>query len=249
MRDIRIYSPEPLRTDADIELGAAPTRHIAQVLRRREGETLILFDGSGGEYPAVIRRIEKNRAVVQTAAHDPVEREAPLAITLWHGICRGERMDTVVQKATELGVLTIRPLLTERAVVKLDASRTARKLEHWRRIAISACEQCGRNRIPTILPPAALTDCLNDCPTDTADFDARLILHPGAGHSLAAAGLGRDARVVLCTGPEGGFTDAEVAAADRGGFRAVGLGPRVLRTETAPVAAIAALQALYGDLA
>ena len=245
MRDIRIHCPEKLSPDTSIELGAAQTRHISQVLRLRAGAGVTLFDGRGGEYPAIIEATQRNRTRVRTATHDPVEREAPLAVTLWHGVCRGERMDQVIQKATELGVTRIQPLLTERTVVKLAASRLPRKLEHWQRVAISACEQSGRNRIPEVLAPLSLADCL---PT-VGSYGTRLLLHPAAAATLGSVRIDSAAPLLLCTGPEGGFSDAEVATAVASGLHAVSLGPRVMRTETAPLAALAALQTLAGDLA
>lgn len=244
MREVRIFSAAPLRPGETVELGAAPARHIGQVLRMRPGDELVVFDGRGGEYPAVIESCGRDRVQVVVGEHRPVERESPLQVSLWHGLCRGDRMDLVVQKAVELGVTRIRPVFTERGKVRLDARRGARKHAHWQGIAIAACEQSGRNRVPEILPPAPLAAALEDIRDAVPGF----VLDPG-GNDAFATGLGNAQRVRLLSGPEGGFGAAELELAVRAGFRPVHLGPRVLRTETAPVVALSLLQGLAGDLA
>lgn len=210
------------------------------------GQELVLFDGCGGEYPAVIESISRNKVRVTTHEHRPIERESALRITLWHGLCRGERMDSVIQKATELGAHAIQPVITERSTVKISADRAEKKLRHWRGIISSACEQCGRNRLPHINTPMVFTDLL-----DRIDaFDQALLLHPRDSENLATrlSYLPESGRLLLCTGPEGGFSDHELSAAANAGMHTVHLGSRVLRTETAPVVALSIAQLIAGDM-
>lgn len=252
MRQVRVYSAEPLAPQREHTLSRTATEHVVRVLRLRPGDPLVLFDGCGGEYAARLVRIARSAAVVETGRHLPVERESPLAITLLQGLARGEKMDWIVQKATELGVVRIVPVGTGRSVVRIaGAERADRKLEHWRAVAASACEQCGRNRLPGITAPMRLPAALEL----VASAGLRLLLAPDAQAtpdtsmaSLAALARGIDSSVALLIGPEGGFEGEEIEAARHQGFRAARFGPRVLRTETAAIAAIAALQALAGDL-
>jgi len=243
MREVRVYSDQPLSAETTLRLSSGAARHVSQALRMKAGQPLTLFDGRGGEFAAIIDSVSRTAVQVTTGAHQDIERESPLDITLWHGLCRAERMDTVVQKATELGVTRIQPMLTERSLIKLDSKRAIKKTQHWHNIAISACEQCGRNRIPTICAPARFADLLST----VTDYPAALLLHPSGETGLATAATGCMAPL-LCTGPEGGFSDSEVAAAVDAGFRAVTLGPRIFRTETAPLAALAVMQMREGDL-
>jgi len=246
MREIRIYSQTPLTANAVIELHADAARHVGQVLRMQPGQALVMFDGTGGSYPAVIHKVSNRMLSVATGTQLPEERESPVNLSLWHGLCRGERMDSVIQKATELGANTVRPLLTERSMVKLDERRAKKKLDHWQKTVISACEQCGRNRLPNIEAPKRLHDLLGG----VGKFDLALILDPQASTGLTDALTSHAAavKVLICTGPEGGFTNEEVALATQAGMLNVHMGPRVLRTETAPLAAISIVQALLGDL-
>jgi len=246
MRLTRVYVPGPLAGLATLRLPEGPSGHLARVLRLDVGAALTVFDGRGGEYDATITAIAKQGVSVALGVHHAVERESPLAITLMQGISRGERMDLIVQKATELGVTRIRPLRALRSSVKLDAETAARKRDHWQAIAASACEQCGRNALPDVLPPLTVADA---CAADAGGL--KLMLAVDGARPLAA--LLRDAAdriaqgVTLLVGPEGGLDPAEEVAAQRAGFSSTLLGPRVLRTETAPLAALAALQALAGD--
>lgn len=243
MRLTRVFSEEPLASGAEVPLSVVGAGHVVRVLRLKAGDSLTLFDGRGGEYAGSVASIRRGAVRVQVGAHDPVERESPLAIVLAQGVSRGERMDWVVQKATELGVRSIVPVLTERSVVKLDARQASAKRAHWRAIAVSACEQCGRNRVPTIVPPVDMAEWL----AALHDSDTRLLLDAGAQRSL---GLAHTATALtLLIGPEGGFSDAERQAARSAGFDARKLGPRVLRTETAAITALSILQSLAGDLA
>jgi len=242
MRAPRIFHGGPLTENATVELDGSAGAHVARALRLSTGDVLVLFDGSGGEYPAHITETGRRQVVVATGKHRALELESPLAIHLGIAISRGERMDWVVQKATELGVHAISPLYSERTEVKLQGERAQRRLQHWRQVAISACEQCGRNRLPLLAPPQPLDDWLRN-----TEADARVVLHHRADNRIAACA--QPASVALLVGPEGGLSDAEIAAAESAGYRSLSLGPRVLRTETAPVAAIAILQARWGDMA
>jgi 16S rRNA (uracil1498-N3)-methyltransferase len=250
MRLTRCYVEVPLATGATLTLPAAPGAHIARVLRLRAGALLTLFDGHGGEFEAEIRNVGREGVSVQVGAHAALEREAPVEVTLLQCLARGERMDWIVQKATELGVAQIVPVHSEHSVVRLERATAERRRLHWQAVAIGACEQSGRNRLPSILP---VQDFAQACDLPPA-LAYRLLLAPDATCSFAAAvslsgiAAGRSAMALL-VGPEGGLTAPEVERAQRSGWSACRLGPRVLRTETAPLAALAALQALVGDFA
>jgi len=225
-----------------LSLPSAAAHHAARVLRLRAGDAVTLFNGQGGEYAARIVAIGKRDVEVEIGRHDPVERESLLAVTLVQSISSGERMDLTIQKAVELGVTRIVPVESARSVVRLDGERAAKRQQHWQQVAISACEQCGRNRIPEVRTISPLDAWLAAMEADTL----RWILLPGADTALRD--LPRPQKSVeLLVGPEGGFTDDETGAARRAGYRPVRLGPRVLRTETAAPALLAALQALWGD--
>jgi 16S rRNA (uracil1498-N3)-methyltransferase len=241
----RVYVREPLAATGEIVLDGGASEHVVRVLRLRAGAALTLFDGHGGEYDARVAAIGRGRVRVQVGAHRGDERESPIPVTLIQALARGERMDLIVQKATELGVSRIVPLEAERSVVQLAAHARARKVEHWRSVAASACEQCGRNRLPELAEPCTLEAAL----ALAAPAMTRLLLDPQAETSLATrlerAGSGG---IALLVGPEGGLTDLEAKHAALGGFLPCRLGPRVLRTETAAIAALAAIQTLAGDL-
>jgi len=242
MRLPRIYTAQGLGSGITLLLEPEPSRHIARVLRMVEGDALVLFDGSGGEYPAQITSVDNKRVEVTTGAHRARECESPLRIHLGIAISRGERMDWIVQKATELGVDAITPLFTERTEVKLNAERAAKKVQHWRQVAISACEQCGRNRVPAIGRLQPVHDWLA-----ATHAEAKFVLHHRADAN-AGPPLDTAASAALLVGPEGGLSEDEIAAAERAGFSSLRLGPRVLRTETAPLAAITLLQGYWGDM-
>lgn len=243
MRIPRLYQPGPLSAGDTIALDETGLAHAVRVLRLRPGAELILFDGRGGEYPAVLERTERRSATVRIDRHEPVERESPLHVTLVQGLSRGERMDYTLQKAVELGVTAIRPVLCERSPPSGDAGRLHKRWLHWRGVLISACEQCGRNTPPELAELQPLTDW-----PGYADRDgSSLLLDPQADTGLHA--LPRPpGPITLLVGPEGGLSDAEQARARQAGFQGVQLGPRVLRTETAGMAALAVLQARWGDL-
>ena len=219
-------------------------RYLGRVLRLRVGDPLIVFDGSGPEWPATIEGMTKSSATLKVGESVETQTESPLKIHLVQGVSRGERMDFVVQKATELGVSRITPVLTKYGMVKLDDKRAAKRLEHWQGVVASACEQSGRTRLPLVDAPVSLNQWFGQKPAD-AGLD--LILRPGAATSLAHVAA-PTTRVCILIGPEGGFSDTEYEDAGVAGFDAVTLGPRVLRTETAAAAALAILQSRFGDL-
>ena len=225
-----------------IKLPAGPAHHAAHVLRLGNGAPITLFNGEGGEFPATLEA--RGRQVhARIGARSEIERESPLRVTLVQGLAGIERMDYAVQKAVELGVAAIAPVETSRSVTRLAGTRAQKRCEHWRQIAIAACEQCGRNRVPEIRLPRAFRDWL----AEASSSALRLLLAPDATQSLAALEPPRGA-VELLAGPEGGLSPDEIAAALRAGFRPVRLGPRILRAETAGVAALTAMGALWGDL-
>jgi len=237
----RFYTSASLQTETAIRLEKEPSRHIAKALRMRPGDALCLFDGEGREGHGAVEEIERNTVSIKLHSVADKDRESPLRISLAIALSRGDRMDTVIQKATELGVGRIQPLISERTGVRLDEERLAKKHRHWEKIAISACEQCGRNRLPQIEAPTSFTDVLAHAGTENT---LRLVLDPQIGEHSLPAGC---ESVVLLVGPEGGFSDTEIQAAKTAGFQGLQLGPRVLRTETAPLAAIAVAQARWGD--
>ncbi|HTP39956.1 MAG TPA: 16S rRNA (uracil(1498)-N(3))-methyltransferase [Steroidobacteraceae bacterium] len=250
MRLSRFFSAVPLAAHQELLLSEAAAAHAVRVLRLNVGAELVLFDGSGGEYPARILASDRQGVRVRLGALERTDRESPLQVTLLQGISRGDRMDFIVQKATELGVQRLVPLLCERSVVKLDAAQADRKRAHWQAIAISACEQCGRNRLPEL---EAVRKFDVACAALATQGLPRFMLEVGAGQGLLVASraalTGADLRrAALLIGPEGGLADAERETARHHGFIGVSLGPRVLRTETAPLAALAVLQAAAGDL-
>lgn len=238
----RIYCETPLSRGERLSLPEDRAHHLMHVLRMKAGAAVILFDGRGGEYEATLATVAKHRVEVAVGAHRAVARESPLRLTLAQAISRGERMDYTIQKAVELGVTLIQPLETGYSQGRLDSARGEKKLTHWREIARSAAEQSGRERVPEVAAPLALETWLDALPAPAI----RLLLDPDSPESLGAATAA--AEVCLLSGPEGGFNAAEVARAKAAGFTALRLGPRILRTETAAVAALAVIQAQWGDL-
>jgi len=244
MSRTRLFSPVPLSANTSVTLTGDQARYIGRVLRLKPGDGFTIFDGKAGAYPATVVTVGKTQVQINVAALYEQNAESPLTIHLLQGVSRGERMDFVVQKATELGVQRITPVLTEFSVVKLDPKRAQKRAQHWSNIAISACEQCGRNILPVIDAPQPLRNWFGD---NLAGDNTRLLLRPDANFSLCSV-TKPEGVVTLLVGPEGGFSDAEYEQAEIAGFRGTGFGPRILRTETAAIAAIAVLQALYGDL-
>ncbi len=237
----RFYCREALAPGAHIDLPEPVARHAVRVLRLPPGAAVVLFDGRGGEYEACIERIERDRVVAALGAWRDVERESPLTVTLIQAVQAGEKMDFTIQKAVELGVSQIVPVDSRRSVTRLSGERAGKRVAHWQGVAASACEQCGRNQVPQVAPLEKLENWL----ARPADGALRLMLAPDAEHALAD--LRPVPNVQMLIGAEGGLDPQEVQAARQVGFQAVRLGPRVLRTETAALAALAALQALWGD--
>lgn len=244
MREIRLFVDVPLAPGRTLPLPREASGHALRVLRLKVGDDVILFNGDGREYRARLANVDPRAASVHVEGMDAPERESPLRITLLQSLARGEKMDWIIQKATELGVARIWPVSSARSEVRLDGTRGEKRLDHWRAVAVAACEQCGRNVLPEISPPEALAATLAANPVN--DAQTRWMLHPGETTRLRNAGTSTK-DVVLAVGPEGGFGDNDLDALREAGFRALALGPRILRTETAGLAAIAALQARYGD--
>ncbi|WP_460120091.1 16S rRNA (uracil(1498)-N(3))-methyltransferase [Pseudomonas sp. S2_C03] len=238
MRLSRFFIDTPMST-GEHELPEAQAHYISRVLRMAEGDALQLFDGSGQEFRATLSEVGKKRVVVQIDEGFAGQVESPLQIHLGQGLSRGERMDWAIQKATELGVNEITPIFSERCEVRLKDERADKRLLHWRQVAISACEQCGRSRVPVIHPPVLLADWLKQ-----TEADLKLVLHPVAEPLTSHT---KPSSLAFLIGPEGGLSDAEVDQAKGAGFHAARLGPRVLRTETAPVVALSVAQQLWGD--
>ena len=244
MRTIRIHVDQPLSSGTELALPSQASEHVARVLRLTAGDAVTLFNGDGSDYPSLISSVGKREVVVQVQAQQPLQNESPLRLTLAQALARGEKMDLIVQKATELGVARIVPLLTERSEVKLDAARTEKRVAHWQAVSASACEQSGRARLPEILAPQPLDSWVRAL---LDDGTTRLALLPGGSvkaRELAFSSAGG----VLVVGPEGGLGERDIAVLNETGFRGLVLGPRILRTETAGLAALAALQAVHGDL-
>ncbi len=242
MRIPRVYDNQPLREGAEICLGEFAASHLGRVLRMPVGAELVVFNGEGGEYPAVLTEVSKKRVVARLAACTDRASDSSLKIHLGQSLSRGERMDYAVQKATELGVTQLTPLFSERSEVRLKGDRLVKKRQHFQQVAISASEQSGRCRIPVVEPPVTLSEWLS-----VTDAELKLVLDPRAPRALSS--FETPSSVALLIGPEGGLSEPEVEQAEAAGFLPIALGPRVLRTETAPVAALSLLQYLWGDLA
>jgi len=240
----RLFINSKIQSGQQLALDEEQARYIGRVLRLRVGDRLTVFNGQGGEFSATTASIKKNSAVLLIGEQSDNRTESPLKVHLVQGISRGERMAFVIQKATELGVKRISPVVSEYGVVKLDTKRAAKRRDHWQSVAESACEQSGRTRPPLIDPPIDLNAWFG---ARAKEPDTDLILRPGATTALSAV-PGPATKVCLSIGPEGGFSDTEYDNAEVAGFRAVSLGPRVMRTETATLAALAVIQSLWGDL-
>lgn len=240
MRIPRVFTDQALSSGALVDLEEGPSRHLGRVLRMQPGRELVLFNGDGGEFSALIHSLDKKTVTAEVGTYQPDDRESPLNLELAIGLSRGDRMDWVLQKATELGVSRISLLVTERTEVKLSGERLDKKLTHWRQVLISACEQCQRNRLPELNPPATLNSWLeqNDC-------SLSLVLHHRDSQSLPETDAPES--LALLVGPEGGLSEEEIGRARSAGCQPLTMGPRVLRTETAPVAAISLVQYLWGD--
>lgn len=244
MRLTRVHVDLPLAPGMELALPEAPAVHLVRVLRLGVGDDCVLFNGDGSDYAARVLAIGKRELRVGVTAATPVERESPLRIVLLQGIARGEKMDLILQKATELGVAAMHPVTSQRSEVKLDEARAVKRLAHWRNVVTAACEQSGRAVVPDVTSPATLQDALASLPT----AGLRLLLDPEGTQSLATL-PSIDEPILLAVGPEGGWSPRDREQLQSAGFQGLRLGPRVLRTETAGLAAIAALQSRFGDLA
>jgi len=244
MRVTRCHVDMILAAGATIVLPDSAASHLTRVLRLREGDACILFNGDGHDYAARLVSVGKREVVAEVLSKSVVSNESPLHLTLLQGIARGEKMDLILQKATELGVAGFVPVIAERTEVKLDAERTTRRMAHWSSVIASACEQCGRARVPQLQVAAPLAQAV-------AGLDAglaKLTLDPDGELSLVSVPAPPHNTIVIAIGPEGGWSPRDRQLLQAGGFEGLRLGPRVLRTETAGLAAIAALQARFGDL-
>ncbi len=240
MRIPRLFVGTPLAGNSQIELDEAASHYLAKVLRMQAGRELVLFNGEGGEYAAQIIQVTKKSVAVVLGEFTQLNRESPLQLELAIGISRGERFEYVLQKATELGVTKITPLITERTEVKVTGDRQEKLQERWQQIIISACEQCQRNILPQLSEPQKIENWLNAC-----QAELRFVLHHRDSQKLPAEKSPKS--VALLIGPEGGLSDSEIEQAKSQNFAPLTLGPRVLRTETAPVTAISLVQYLWGD--
>lgn len=244
MRLTRIFVDLPLTPGARVVLPESASAHLVRVLRLREGEACVLFNGDGHDYNAQLLNAGKRRAEADVQAMRVIDNESPLHLMLLQGIARGEKMDLILQKATELGVAAIAPVFADRTEVRLDGERLDKRIAHWRSVITSACEQSGRARIPALMPARTLAETANALDADML----KLTLDPLGEYrfdTLSPVGV---AGIVIGIGPEGGWSEKDNTILRNAGFSGLRLGPRVLRTETAGLAAIAALQAKFGDL-
>lgn len=244
MRLTRVYVDAPLSPGVELPLPESAGVHLSRVLRLAVGDECVLFNGGGHDYAARIIAIDKRGVRVAVDSSRAVDNESPLRITLLQGVARGEKMDLILQKAAELGVTSIAPLWSQRSEVRLEGERMAKRLAHWRGVVASACEQCGRARLPEVTPPVALAAALQAIPVG----GLRLILDPDGELAMGTMTLGAGERLALAVGPEGGWSPLDREQLRGAGFHGLRLGPRILRTETAGLAAIAALQSRFGDL-
>lgn len=242
MRIPRIFQNSPLHSSQSLTLEKEAAHHLKNVLRFKSGDKCVLFNGDGKEYPSIITDISSHAVKIEVQTCLEINKESPLSIHLGQAISKGERMDITLQKATELGVTEITPLFSARTEVRLKGDREDKKMEHWRKILISSCEQCGRNRIPTLNSPRTLEAWASDRNEKT-----KIMLEAGSDTGLKKENLSTS--IALLVGPEGGLDKNERIYAEKQGFMAVVLGPRILRTETAGMAAITLLQFMVGDWA
>lgn len=244
MRLTRCFVDAPLQSGTRVVLPESTANHLARVLRLREGDDCVLFNGDGHDYAARLAAVGKREVSADVLSANTVDNESPLRILLVQGIARGEKMDLILQKATELGVAGVLPVIAERTEVKLDAERTAKRMSHWRSVMVSACEQSGRARVPELGQPAALAQAAASLPRDCT----KLTLDPLGEYSLATLTAPGTPSIAIAIGPEGGWSPRDREILSAGGFLGLRMGPRILRTETAGLAAIAALQSRFGDL-
>ena len=244
MRVNRCFVDQPLHAGLQLRLPESAATHLVRVLRAGIGDRCVLFNGDGRDYQAHLVAVGKREVLVAIDAVTTVENESSLRIVLVQALARGEKMDLILQKATELGVAAFIPVASERSEVRLDADRVDKRIAHWRSVVASACEQCGRAVLPSVAVPVSLPAAMPDLPPDRT----RLLLDPEATQATGRLDLGSGHDVILAIGPEGGWSPRDRDVLRAAGFNGIRLGPRILRTETAGLAAIAALQSRYGDL-
>ena len=242
MRLPRVFTTEQLDVGGLIELDKGSARHLTSVLRMKAGQAFILFNGQGGEFSAELVQAKKDRATAKITGFTGADRESPLQLHLGIGISRGERMDWIIQKATELGISQISPIFSARCEVKLSGERLDKRIKHWQQIAISACEQSQRNSVPTINRAVNLEQWVSSC-----DSSLKLVLHHRTEKRLQEM-VNTDNSIGILVGPEGGLSEIEIEQAMAQNFQSLAMGPRVLRTETAPLAAISIIQSIWGDM-
>jgi 16S rRNA (uracil1498-N3)-methyltransferase len=245
MRVSRLHVDGPLAIGDRIVLPETAAGHLVRVLRAGIGDACVLFNGDGNDYDARITGIGKRSGEVEIVAARTLDNESPLRITLLQALARGEKMDWILQKATELGVADVIPVESERSEVKLDGERVGKRVAHWQSVIVAACEQSGRAVVPAIAPPQPLANALRALPSSSA---LRLLLDPKAGQALDVVDEHPDRELVLAIGPEGGWSPRDRELLRAAGFEGMRLGPRILRTETAGIAAIAVLQSRLGDV-
>jgi len=241
MRISRIYTPQPLTENRDVILDAEAARHLGTVLRAKSGDAVTLFNGDGGEYSSELVEVSSKKVVASITGFQNVDRESPLITRLGISLSRGERFEWVLQKATELGVSEIYPLVTERTEVKLKGDREAKKFQRWQQVIISACEQCGRNQLPVLHTTQPLGNWLG------VAADLKLVLHHRSDIAIQGLKELSPSSVAMAIGPEGGLSTVEIEQLNANGFQNLTLGPRIFRTETAPIAALSVFQTLWGD--
>ena len=240
MRVSRFYFPTPIGQLKELVMPDKLAHYMRTVLRLKVNDEVILFDGGGCDFQGVITTCSKKTVEVTLHNQTAIHNESPLSIHLGQGLCRGEKMDWVIQKSVELGVAAITPIQSEFGNVKLSGDRLTQKQQHWQQVAISACEQSGRSILPTVHPVMSFAQW-----TEQVDAKLKLLLHPGEHNVLRASSPANS--IACAVGPEGGFSEGEVMQAQAQGFHAIALGPRILRTETAPIAMLSVLQAQFGD--
>ena len=246
MDENRFYHSENLELKQVVELGSQTHIHATKVLRLKTGDKFALFNGDGFDYVAKVAEVTKHKTLVEIIDKYEVNHESPLTITLAQGLAASDKMDWIIQKAVELGIQSIQPLFTERSIVKLDRERADKKLEHWRTVALAACEQTGRSAIPKILSPLPLSQWLSDQEKQTETL--RLILTPLKAQNINHLNQ-KPSSIIFMVGPEGGFSEKEMALASHSAFIPVNFGERILRTETASIVALSIMQNLWGDFA
>lgn len=242
MRKIRIYTQDNIVPPAEVPLHEAGRHHLYTVLRKKAGDEIYLFNDSDREYKTRIKAISKKECLLEILATEECQRESNLDITLYQALSKNDKMDWVIQKSVELGISRIVPVITEHSQIKLNSEKANKKREHWQSVIVSACEQSGRCRVPQVQLPENIKSAIDNCTSRH-----RLILHPHQGGKLHELDIDNKDSIALFIGPEGGFSEQEIKQCLASGFQSIRFGPRILRTETAPIAILGALQAIWGD--